>query len=86
MTVHTTIPADSREARGLALYCERGAEIIRTGPFTYLVPSCSGGEPYAVNYKRESCDCPDALRHPDLNCKHLLAVAVTRAKRRRAAY
>ncbi len=73
---------DTRELRALALYRERGAEIVRTGPWTYLVPSCSGGEPYAVNYRRETCDCPDALRHPDLNCKHLLAVAVKRAKRR----
>ena len=35
-----------------------------------------------MNYKRESCDCPDATRRPDINCKHLLAVAVKRAKRR----
>ncbi len=86
MTVATTIPApsagDTRETRALALYREHGAEIVRTGPWTYLVPSCSGGEPYAVNYRRETCDCPDALRHPDLNCKHLLAVAVKRAKHR----
>jgi hypothetical protein len=73
---------DTRELRALALYRERGAEIVRTGPWTYLVPSCSGGEPYAVDYRREACDCPAALRHPDLNCKHLLAVAVKRAKRR----
>ncbi len=76
---------DTREMRALALYRERGAEIVRTGPHTYLVPSCSGGEPYAVNYRRESCDCPDARRHPGLNCKHVLAVAVKRAKRRGAS-
>jgi len=73
---------DTREKRALALYRERGAEIVRTGPHTYLVPSCSGGEPYAVDYGRETCGCPDARRRPDLNCKHLLAVAVKRAKRR----
>ncbi len=86
MTVNTTIPApkpaDTRETRALALYRERGAEIERTGPYTYLVPSCTGTGSWAVNSRRETCDCPDALRHPDLNCKHLLAVAVKRAKRR----
>jgi hypothetical protein len=84
-TVPSDVRKDSREARALDLYRERGAEIVRTGPWTYLVPSMSGGEPYAVNYKRECCDCADALRHSDLNCKHLLAVAVKRAKKRRRA-
>ena len=73
---------DTREMRALSLYRERGSEIVRTGPHTYEVPSCSGRGSYAVDYERESCDCPDARRHPDLNCKHLLAVAVKRAKRR----
>lgn len=76
-----TVP-DARALRALALYRERGGEITRTGPFTYLVPSCSGGEPYAVNYGTERCDCPDAQRHPDLSCKHVLAVGIHRAKRR----
>ena len=75
---------DTRDPRALALYRARGAEIVRTGPFTYEVPSCTGRGTYAVDYARETCDCPDALRHPDLNCKHLLAVAVKRAKRRGA--
>ncbi len=39
----------TRELRALALVQARGHEIVRTGPWTYLVPSCSGGEPYAVN-------------------------------------
>ncbi len=73
---------DTREKRALALYRERGAEIVRTGPHTYEVPSCSGRGSYAVDYEAESCDCPDARRHPELNCKHLLAVAVKMAKRR----
>ena len=76
---------DTRESRALALYRERGAEIVRTGPHTYLVPSCSGRGSYAVDYEAESCDCPDARRRPELNCKHLLAVAVKRAKRRGAS-
>jgi len=72
----------TRESRALALYRTRGAEIVRTGPWTYEVPSCSGRGSYAVDYEAESCDCPDARRHPELNCKHLLAVAVKMAKRR----
>ena len=32
----------TREVRALRLYEERGAEIVRTGPWTYIVPSCSG--------------------------------------------
>jgi hypothetical protein len=75
----------TRESRALALYRTRGAEIVRTGPHTYEVPSCSGRGSYAVDYEAESCDCPDARRHPDLNCKHLLAVAVKMAKRRGAS-
>ncbi len=73
---------DTRESRALALYRERAGEIVRTGPNTYEVPSCSGRGTYAVDYERETCDCPDARRHPELNCKHLLAVAVKKAKRR----
>ncbi len=86
MTVTRSVPKaprpDTREIRALALYRERGAEIVRTGPHTYEVPSCSGRGSYAVDYEAESCDCPDARRHPELNCKHLLAVAVKMAKRR----
>jgi hypothetical protein len=89
MTVTTSVPKaprpDTREMRALALYRTRGAEIVRTGPWTYEVPSCSGRGSYAVNYEAETCDCPDARRHPGLNCKHVLAVAVKRAKRRGAA-
>jgi len=76
---------DPRALRALALYRERGGEIVRTGPHTYLVPSCSGTGSWAVNYRRETCDCPDALRNPDLNCKHVYLVGIHRAKRRGAS-
>jgi hypothetical protein len=85
MTVNTTIPTprgDTREVRALRLYRERGSEIVRTAPWTYNVPSCSGDDFYIVDYRAESCDCEDSLRHPNLNCKHILAVGVKRAKRR----
>ncbi len=91
MTVTTSVPEaprpDTREERALALYCERGAEIVRTGPHTYLVPSCSGRGSYAVDYAAESCDCPDFTilrlgREPGESCKHVYAVGILRAKRR----
>ncbi len=73
---------DTREERALALYHARGREIERIAPNVYLVPSCSGDHAYRVDLSDESCNCPDARRHPDLNCKHILAAAVKRAKRR----
>jgi len=91
MTVTPSLPKaprpDTRELRALALYRTRGAEIVRTGPWTYLVPACSGGEPYAVNYRRESCDCLDFTmprrgREVGEPCKHVYAVGIHRAKRR----
>lgn len=60
---------------------ERGAEIVRTGPWTYLVPSCTGTGSWAVNYRRERCDCPDYERR-GVPCKHIYAVGIKRAKRR----
>jgi hypothetical protein len=46
------------------------------------VPSCTGQGFYSVDYREETCDCPDFLRHHE-NCKHILAVGVLAAKRRR---
>ncbi len=94
MTVATTIPApaptdtdETRDAlraradRGLALFEKCGSEIVRTGPFTYLVPG-SGGRSYAVDYRAETCECKD-FEHAGLGaCKHLYAVGATRAARR----
>ena len=91
MTVTTSVPEaprpDIRESRTLALYRERGAEIVRTGSHTYLVPSCSGRGSYAVDYATETCDCPDSTiprpgREPGEPCKHVYAVGIHRAKRR----
>lgn len=100
MTVAPTIPAptvpntdETREAlrtralRGLELHETRGSEIVRAGPFTYLVPSCSGGGTYTVDYAEETCDCPDFTmprrgREVGEPCKHVYAVGIHRAKRR----
>ena len=95
MTVATTIPAPTapdtdetraalraRALRGRELHEARGSEIVRTGPFTYLVPG--SGRPYAVNYSRETCECRD-YEHAGLGCcKHLFAVGIHSAARRSA--
>lgn len=75
---------DSRETRALELFRAHGRQIERIAPDVYLVPSCTGEHIYRVNLADETCNCPDACRHPDLNCKHLLAVCVKMAKRRGA--
>ena len=82
-SVPPRLPGDTRELRALALYRERGAEIVRTGPWTYLVPSMSSeaGEPHAVNYRTERCDCPD-FEYRGVTCVHIFAVGIHRAKRR----
>jgi hypothetical protein len=78
--------ASTREQRGLELYRTRGHEIRLAGEDLYLVPSdaSTGSEAgfYSVDYREETCDCPDFLRHHK-NCNHILAVGVLAAKRRR---
>ena len=83
----TTIPeptrADTRELRALKLYRDRGHEIRQASPGEdlYLVPSCTSRGFYSVDYRQETCDCPDFLRRRE-NCKHILAAGVHVAKRR----
>ncbi len=80
-TDETRAALRARALRGLELYEARGSEIVRTGPWTYTVPSCTGAGFWAVNYRAESCDCPDFLRRGGV-CKHVYAVGIHRAKRR----
>jgi hypothetical protein len=78
----------TREERGLELYRTRGHEIRLAGEDLYLVPSgaSTGQGFYSVDYREEeTCDCPDFLHHHE-NCKHILAVGVLAAKRRRRAH
>ena len=72
---------DTRELRALELYRTRGHEIHQTAEDLYLVPSCTGRGFYSVDYREETCDCPD-FTHRRENCKHILAVGVHVAKRR----
>ena len=86
-TVTQARSLDTREERALELYRTCGHEIVRTGPHTYLVPSCSGRDSYAVDYASETCDCPDFTiprrgREAGEPCKHVYAVGIHRAKRR----
>ena len=73
---------DTREERALELYRTRGHEIRHVGQDLYLVPSCTGRGFYMVDYRQETCDCPDHKIRQE-NCKHILAVGVHVAKRRR---
>ncbi len=73
---------DTREQRALELYRTRGHEIHHVGEDLYLVPSCTGRGFYSVDYRQETCDCRDHEIRRE-NCKHILAVGVHVAKRRR---
>jgi hypothetical protein len=75
---------DARELRALELYRTRGNEIHQTAEDLYLVPSCTGRGFYSVDYREETCDCPDFL-HRGENCKHILAVGIYHAKHRSEA-
>jgi hypothetical protein len=79
----TAAPAhpSTREQRGLELYRTRGHEIHQTAEDLYLVPSCTGRGFYSVDYREETCDCPD-FEHRGENCKHILAVGIYHAKHR----
>ena len=76
-----TVP-NTRELRALELYRTRGHEIRQTAEELYLVPSCTGRGFYSVDYREETCDCPD-FRHHGETCKHIYAVGISLAKRRR---
>jgi hypothetical protein len=75
-------PPSTREARGLALYLERGSEYVRVSSDTFLVPSCSkhGGE----YLEAETCECEDHKRYGG-PCKHAFGAMLYRAWIRRAA-
>jgi|SRR5829696_9220854 len=72
---------DTRELRALELYRDRGHEIRHVDQDLYLVPSCTGRGFYSVDYREETCDCPDHEIRGE-NCKHILAVGIYHAKHR----
>ncbi len=72
-------PPSTRTTRGLALYRDHAAEIVRTGPHRYRVPSCTGSAIYEVDLRSENCSCPDRPPKGE-TCKHVTAAVVFRAK------
>jgi hypothetical protein len=83
---HPAPRPNTREQRALELYRTRGHDIRQASPGEglYLVPSCTVASLgfYSVDYSEETCDCPDFRRRGE-NCKHILAVGVLVAKRRK---
>ena len=77
----TTVPAPlaARIGRGLALYRERGEEIVRFFPHAYVVPSCTGKNSYVVRLDRGTCECPDFETRREA-CKHLYAATIKAAR------
>jgi hypothetical protein len=73
---------ESRLGRAVLLFEERGHEVEAIGGGVYLVPSSDGTTYYRVDYRNETCNCPDADFHPDENCKHVLMLGISLAKRR----
>lgn len=73
---------NTRELRGLALAEEHFEAIARSHRRgTYSAPSCTVSGSYVVEYTRrsESCSCPD-WQHRHNACKHIIAVALIKAK------
>jgi hypothetical protein len=78
----------TRIGRAVLLLDEHGDEIERVAHDLYMVPSCSGTDTYRVRYGGdvETCECSNFAFHGDEEpCKHILSVAISRAKRRGAA-
>ncbi|WP_047865033.1 SWIM zinc finger family protein [Rubrobacter aplysinae] len=76
----------ARAERAMRLYNERGEEIRKVGPQTYLVPGCSA-DAYTVDLREETCTCPDYQQRcseDGLLCKHIYAAVIYREKAERA--
>jgi len=76
----------TRAERGWDLHLAKRQLIAKTGEDTYSVPSCSGRGTYTVHYGGtvEDCTCTDYGVHGGkIACKHLTAVALIYARRRR---
>lgn len=73
----------TRAERAMKLWNERGHEIRKVGPQTYLVPGCSANA-YTVDLRGETCTCPDYKQRcaevEGLLCKHLYAAVIYREK------
>jgi hypothetical protein len=81
---HVVRNPETRLGRAVALFEERGDEIERIAPDVDMVPSSDGSQMYRVDYGNELCNCPDSEYHPETTCKHVLALGISLAKRRRS--
>ncbi len=75
-----------RAERGWDLHLAERQLITKTSEDTYTVPSCTTNERYTVRYgdELEDCTCTDFGMHGGkLACKHLVAVALLYARRRK---
>ena len=72
----------TRLERGLKLFEEHGHLIEEeVAPDFYLCPAQDGERFWHVDYREESCDCPDHA-YRGVACVHVYAVGVKLAKRR----
>jgi hypothetical protein len=78
-TIPETTPTDTREARGLALYRERGDEIKHLRGSVWSVPSCTRPSVYLVDLAGGICTCGDMPPAGEV-CKHETAATIARAK------
>lgn len=85
--VEISVHERTRAERAMRLYNERGEEIRKVGPQTYLVPGCSA-EAYTVELRAETCNCPDyeqrCAKEDGMLCKHIYAAVIYREKVERA--
>jgi hypothetical protein len=77
---------NTRLGRAVLLVEEYGSEIEPLGGGFYLVPSSDGTGSYRVDYRNETCSCPDTPYHPSEACKHVFAVGIFVAKRRARSF
>lgn len=78
----------ARGRRGLALWLERGEQILPLGGGVFTVPGCDGCGPYMVDLGAQSCTCRDFRRRRQgpsegcerTSCKHLIAATIYAAK------
>ena len=72
--------ANTRQARGIALFRSRGEQIEHVEGWRWRVPSCSSSGTYLVDLRAESCECPDQPPEGEV-CKHITAAIIARTKR-----
>lgn len=70
-----TIEQQTRGQRGLQLYIDRHSEFEMLDRGRVRVPGSHPGTSYPVTVSTDAvrCPCPDAHRHPELSCKHVIA-------------